>query len=321
MRRRARALAAAREFFAAREVLECETPVIVSHPVSDPQLRNVRCDLAVRPGVPYYLHTSPEYHMKRLLAAGCPDLYQICKVFRDGELGTRHLAEFTLIEWYRRQMSFDAMIAETCEFVTLDREHLGARDCRRPRACSYRELFVESASLDPLAAGSSEIRERASGAAAGSRDRGSCATASVTTGRVARSAHGRDHRAAAAPIGGLVVVDRYPGRAGRPGAPGSDAMPGWRSDSRCISTGSSSRTDTTNSPTPPSSASDSRPTGASAPGTALPDTPPDTALLAALEAGLPDCCGVALGLDRLLMACAGLAHIGDVVSFATPEDG
>lgn len=318
LRLRARALAAAREFFAARGVLECETPQVVSHPVSDPQLRNVRCDLAVRPGVPYYLHTSPEYHMKRLLAAGCPDLYQICKVFRDGELGTRHLAEFTLIEWYRRQMSFDAMIAETCEFVTLIAK-IWERALPAPARRSYRELFVESASLDPLAAGIGEIRQRATGLLPG-----------VVTGQL-RNSLGDDRTAWLDLLmveiieprlrrWGLVVVDGYPAeqaalarldpRDGRVAErfevylDGIELANGYHELANAAEQRQRFE-------------SDRRERARQA----LPDTPPDTALLAALEAGLPDCCGVALGLDRLLMACAGLTNISDVVSFATPEDG
>jgi elongation factor P--(R)-beta-lysine ligase len=318
LRQRARALAVARNFFAERRVLECETPAIVSHPVSDPQLQNVQCGLAVRPGIPYYLHTSPEYHMKRLLAAGFPDLYQICKVYRDGELGARHLAEFTLVEWYRRQMSFEAIIAETCEFVTLIAQ-CWERSLPPASRHSYRDLFLESVALDPLESGLDDIRRRATELLPG-----------VVSGRL-RDSLG-DDRAAWLDLllvgiiepglrsRGLVIVDRYPaGQAALARLDPSDPRAAERFevylDGIELANGYHELADAAEQ----RGRFEADRRGRARQG--LPDTPPDTALLAALEAGLPDCCGVALGFDRLLMACAGLTRITEVVSFATPEDG
>jgi len=313
LRQRAGALAAIREFFAARGVLECETPLIVSHPVSDPRLHNVPCGLAVRPGVPYYLHTSPEYHMKRLLAAGFPDVYQICKVFRDGELGRRHLAEFTLVEWYRR-VSFEAAIAETCELVTLIAGRW-ARSLPKPSRISYQDLFLEIASLDPLAAGLDEIRRRLAELLPGSvsgqlydslgDDRGAWLDL-LMVGIIEPRLRDR----------GLLVVDRYPaGQAALARLDPGDARVAERFevylDGIELANGYHELAD----------ASEQRERfeadRAARRRLGLPDTPPDTALLAALETGLPDCCGVALGFDRLLMASAGFASIEEVVAFTT----
>src|SRR5258707_14944592 len=97
-------LAAAREFFADRGVLEVETPVLSSAAVSDPQIESLATQVAGM-NARAYLCTSPEYAMKRLLAAGSGDIYQICKVFRDGERGRWHNPEFTLSEGYR--LGFD----------------------------------------------------------------------------------------------------------------------------------------------------------------------------------------------------------------------
>jgi lysyl-tRNA synthetase class 2 len=101
LRRRARILASIRDFFAERRVLEVETPALSSAGVTDPALENVGALVKSLGTRPQYLHTSPEFAMKRLLAAGCGDIYQICRVFRDDELGRWHQPEFTLLEWYR----------------------------------------------------------------------------------------------------------------------------------------------------------------------------------------------------------------------------
>ena len=101
LRRRAAILASIREFFAERGVLEVETPALSSAGVTDPALENISALVKSLGARPQYLHTSPEFAMKRLLAAGCGDIYQICRVFRDDELGRWHQPEFTLLEWYR----------------------------------------------------------------------------------------------------------------------------------------------------------------------------------------------------------------------------
>lgn len=95
LRYRAEVLRNIRDFFFNLDVLEVETPVLMNAPGNDPNIKQWQ----TREG--FYLHTSPEFGMKRLLAAGSADIYQICKVFRQEEQGIRHNAEFTLLEWYR----------------------------------------------------------------------------------------------------------------------------------------------------------------------------------------------------------------------------
>jgi lysyl-tRNA synthetase class 2 len=98
--RRARMLASTRAFFAVRGVLEVETPALSTAGTTDPAVDPVTAHLRTS-AMPCYLHTSPEHAMKRLLAAGSGDIYQLCRVFRDGEIGRWHQPEFTLLEWYR----------------------------------------------------------------------------------------------------------------------------------------------------------------------------------------------------------------------------
>jgi elongation factor P--(R)-beta-lysine ligase len=118
LRRRATLLARIREFFAARAVLEVETPLLSAAGASDPQIESLVTQVTGMRGR-FFLSTSPEFHMKRLLAAGSGDIYQLCKAFRDAERGQWHNPEFTLLEWYRAGFDDAAMMAEV--------EHLVAR--------------------------------------------------------------------------------------------------------------------------------------------------------------------------------------------------
>src|SRR3954469_15942294 len=100
LEQRAALLASARNFFTDRGVLEVDTPVVVNAPVTDVHIHSARVHFS-DDAPPFFLHTSPEYAMKRLLAAGSGDIYQICHVVRGLERGRQHNTEFTLIEWYR----------------------------------------------------------------------------------------------------------------------------------------------------------------------------------------------------------------------------
>ena len=116
LRQRAAMLAAVRAFFASRGVLEVETPALSSAGVTDPAIESI----AANPrslGAPQYLQTSPEFAMKRLLAEGSGDIYQLCRVFRDDELGRWHQPEFTLLEWYRVGWDEQRLMTEVAELI------------------------------------------------------------------------------------------------------------------------------------------------------------------------------------------------------------
>ncbi len=98
LRLRAKLLATIREFFDSRGALEVDTPAFVNHGVTDVNLDSAEVRCGSRVG---FLHTSPEYAMKRLLAAGSGDIYQLCHVVRGDESGRHHNPEFMLLEWYR----------------------------------------------------------------------------------------------------------------------------------------------------------------------------------------------------------------------------
>jgi lysyl-tRNA synthetase class 2 len=159
---RARMLGRAREFFAAKNVLEVDTPIMSRFAVTEPNIESLVVRSAAEPEL--FLQTSPEYKMKRLLAAGFGDIFQICKVFRDGELGRRHLPEFTMVEWYRLGFELKDMLQETIDFmaVLLDRPSLSAN----AYCVSYRGAFESALQIDPTTASLDELRECAAADAA-----------------------------------------------------------------------------------------------------------------------------------------------------------
>jgi len=111
LKRRAELLAQARAFFAGRDVIEVQTPVLAKHSVTEPDVQSIEV-----PGYGY-LQTSPEYQMKRLLAAGMPSCYQLGPAFRHGEQGRLHNPEFTMLEWYRLGFDRNQLMYEVADLV------------------------------------------------------------------------------------------------------------------------------------------------------------------------------------------------------------
>jgi lysyl-tRNA synthetase class 2 len=134
-------LKACRTFFDERGVIEVDCPALSGYPNLDANVESMQVDAGGR--APYYLHTSPEYAMKPLLAHGSGDIYYLGHVFRKGEWGPRHSPEFTMIEWYRVGMSFDGCMDETCALLRL---FLGPLS---QEIVSYTEAFKRYVGLDP----------------------------------------------------------------------------------------------------------------------------------------------------------------------------
>ena len=155
IRLRAGLLREIREYFAGQGVLEVETPVLSCATVTDRHIHS----LATRLGTPphtFYLQTSPEYPMKRLLCAGAKDIYQICKVFRDEVPGRWHNPEFTMVEWYRLGVDHHALMADVEGLLhRLLRDSPGDGVSEK---LSFREAVQRSAGIDPLAADAAAIR-------------------------------------------------------------------------------------------------------------------------------------------------------------------
>lgn len=157
LRARAAMLADLRRYFAQAGVLEVETPLVGSTAGTDPALEPlmVRYTGPVYPqGAKLYLQTSPEFGMKRLLAAGSGPIYQICKAFRDGEAGRLHNPEFSLLEWYRPGFDLVQLMDELAGVV---RMALLQPDLESVRI-SYADLFASMLGVDVVASSVQQLR-------------------------------------------------------------------------------------------------------------------------------------------------------------------
>lgn len=144
LRDRAEMFTSVRTFFAQRGILEVDVPVMGKAAPIDAHIDVM--SIPLQTGEKGFLHTSPEYAMKRLLSLGIGDIYQMSHVFRDGEVGHLHNPEFTMVEWYRVGMSFDDLIEETLDFIRLFLENLSSS------SISYRDAFLKFVSIDYLTA-------------------------------------------------------------------------------------------------------------------------------------------------------------------------
>lgn len=144
--RRAAMLKRARDFFEQRNILEVDTPILSRFAISDLHIESVEVSLQLDADRAWFLQTSPEYCMKRLLSAGYPDIYEICKVFRDGEFGRRHQPEFTMVEWYRLDFGLKDIMKDTVDFICkLINTH---RFEKPPLYLTYGQAFSDYAGVD-----------------------------------------------------------------------------------------------------------------------------------------------------------------------------
>lgn len=159
LRLRARVNAAIRGFFAERGVLEVETPILSAAGNTEPNIDSFTTTFSghVSAGPRLrWLRTSPEYPLKRLLAAGLGDCYELGRVFRNGEAGGRHNPEFSMLEWYRVGWDHHRLIEET---VSLVRQLLALVDRQaRVEVLTYRELFQRHVGVDPFTASLQQLQ-------------------------------------------------------------------------------------------------------------------------------------------------------------------
>jgi lysyl-tRNA synthetase class 2 len=298
---RAGLLARIRAFFAERAVLEVETPILTQGATTDPQIDSLRTE--VRGGGTRWLHTSPELAMKRLLAAGVGDVYQLCKVFRDGERGRHHNVEFTMLEWYRLGLDHHALMDEAAALL---RATLGEARVDPVERIDFRAALERHAGIDPVSASVEECGRcltRAGVAAPSGCDRS--ALLDLIAGEIVGPRLGRAgasliydypaERAALARIraGDPPVAERFEVYVdGIELANGFHELTDPREQRRRFEQDLHARTED-----------------------ARASVPLDERFLAALEAGMPSCAGVALGFDRLVMIAAGAARIDEVIAF------
>jgi elongation factor P--(R)-beta-lysine ligase len=311
LRQRATLLARARAFFAARGVLEVDTPLLVNSAVSDVHIHCAEVQFAPAPAAagprapPLYLHTSPEYAMKRLLAAGSGDIYQICHVVRGEERGRLHNPEFTLIEWYRLGVALEELMDEVESLV---RSLLGAAgEARAGERLTYRDAFLRELALDPFSAGEQALARAAEplGFRPGTASHEEWLELLMGTRvgpRLGRSAltfvYG--YPASQAALARLDPHDPRTAQRFELYCEGLELANGFR-ELTCASE-QRARFERDN---------------VERRRRALPPVAPDERLLAALDAGLPECAGVALGFDRTVMIATGAARIDEVLTFPT----
>lgn len=289
--------------------MEVETPILCNYGVTDPHIASIPAGTA---SGSHWLRTSPEYHMKRLLAAGSGDIYQIGKAFRGGETGRLHQPEFTMIEWYRLGFSLDDMIEETCALICMVSE-FADRPVRKYQRIDYRQAFVNACGIDPLVADIDALITCARGLPEAGCD--DPLTESLGANRNAWLDYLASHVVYPSLQGeSLWVVERYPA---------DQAMlarlnPDDRSvaerfeiflDGVELANGFRELLDADEQEARfAADRAKRRESGTM-------DMEPDPMLLAALRAGMPDCCGVAVGLDRLLMLADRQPDITATMSF------
>ncbi len=299
-----------RAYFNTHNVLEVDTPALSQHAVSDVQIESFCIEASALSRAPLFLHTSPEFHMKRLLAAGYPDTWSLCRVFRDGEAGRKHQPEFTMLEWYRLGMGLEDIIADTLRVIIAALDNAAPTGAARVR--NYADLVREHCDLDVHEADCAAL------AAAVNADNG------LRTAIGDERDDWLDLVMATRIVPGfeqdrLTVVQHFPAsQAALARLSPSDARVAERFEVFLgpveLANGYVELTDADEQAE--RMAADNRQRARR--GRTL--RPPDMNLLAALQHGLPQCAGVAMGLERLQMVHDRTDDIRDVITFAWTND-
>lgn len=302
MKLRAILYANIRQFFAARGVMEVETPALSQHTVTDLYIQSFKT--TYHDGErqqSYYLQTSPEYAMKRLLAAGSGPIYQIGKAFRNGEFGSKHNPEFTMLEWYRLGFNDHDLMQEVDDFL---QHTLQTPPAHR---VTYQQLFINYLNIDPYTCAIDALQKiaKTSGLQADMTSLDHDALLQFLFGHLIEPQIGFD-----AP---LMVYDFPLPQAAlakiRPGHPpvaerfevyirGIELANGFHELTDANEQGQRFQRD-----------QQRRQQAGYSP------VEIDHRFLAALQSGLPACAGVALGIDRLLMIKANARQIKDIINF------
>jgi lysyl-tRNA synthetase class 2 len=284
-----------RDFFASKQILEVNTPLLSQATVSNPYIASFMVPYANNT---YYLQTSPEYAMKRLLAAGSGAIYQICQAFRQDRPSRLHNYEFSILEWYRPGLNHQQLMDEVAEMLCL------LLPCQHTERLSYQELFSQRLALNPHTATLKQLQK--------------CAAQLNFTGDLSRDgwlellmSHLIEPQ-----LGTTVPVFIYDFPASQaalakiiPVKP--DVAARFEVYYRGVELGNGFY-----------ELQDSQEQRRrfeqelmARQAQQLPIVPIDENLLAALDYGLPDCSGIAIGLERLMMLALGCNNIAEVMSF------
>lgn len=305
LKQRAKLIAAIRQFFYQRDVLEVDTPAMSQATVTDIHLHTFKTEF-VGPGFAdgqiLYLMTSPEFHMKRLLSAGSGAIYQICKSFRNEESGRYHNPEFTMLEWYRPGFDHHQLMDEMDELLQLI---LG---CQQAERMSYQQAFLNVLGVCPLEGSMLELKQAAaklglSDIAEPEEDRDTLLQLLFSIGIEGKigqkvPAFVYDFPASQAALAQINPTDNRVAERFEVYFKGIELANGFHElaygDEQLI------RFEADNHKRIEMG---------------LEPQPIDMNLVNALRAGFPDCAGVALGIDRLIMLALGLKHIDQVTAF------
>ena len=302
LRRRAQIINVIRRFFADRDVLEVDTPTLSTAAVSDPHLFPFATDFVPEGGGQartLYLHTSPEYPMKRLLAAGSGCIWQLCRVYRNGETGRRHNPEFSMLEWYRVGFDHHRLMDEVDDLVD------AVLGCGRSRRVTYASLFEEHLGVDIHRCEDAELARLGQTQCdfRGELDRDGWLNLLFSHCIEPRLLEPTMVYAFPASQAALARVvdgdDRVPSAArfelfikGMELANGYFELTDAAEQARRFAADQQLRE-----------------------ALMRPALPTDQRLIEALQQGLPECAGVALGVDRLVMLALGASHIDEVIAF------
>ncbi|MCR9582045.1 elongation factor P--(R)-beta-lysine ligase [Vibrio antiquarius] len=308
LRQRATLIASIRQFFADRQVMEVDTPAMSHATVTDIHLHTFQTEF-VGPGYAdgskLFFMTSPEFHMKRLLAAGSGCIYQINKAFRNEENGRYHNPEFTMLEWYRVGFDHHKLMDEMDDLLQL------VLKCGAAQRMTYQQAFIDELGVCPLEGSMAELKTAAdklglSDIAEPEEDRDTLLQLLFSVGvehKIGQDvpAFVYDFPASQAALAKINpqdhrVADRFEVYfKGIELANGFHELDNPKEQLARFEQDNAKRLDM-----------------------GLKPQPIDYHLLSALEAGLPDCAGVALGIDRLIMLALGCDHIDQVTAFPFP---
>ncbi|MGX9998005.1 elongation factor P--(R)-beta-lysine ligase [Vibrio sp. JZG120] len=308
LRQRATLIASIRQFFADRQVMEVDTPAMSHATVTDIHLHTFQTEF-VGPGYAdgskLFFMTSPEFHMKRLLAAGSGCIYQINKAFRNEENGRYHNPEFTMLEWYRVGFDHHKLMDEMDDLLQL------VLKCGAAQRMKYQQAFIDVLGVCPLEGSMTELKTAASklglsDIAEPEEDRDTLLQLLFSVGvehKIGQDvpAFVYDFPASQAALAKINpqdhrVADRFEVYfKGIELANGFHELDNPKEQLARFEQDNAKRLDM-----------------------GLKPQPIDYHLISALEAGLPDCAGVALGIDRLIMLALGCDHIDQVTAFPFP---